>query len=561
MAFWQYGLHGDYEFPASGGINKPYPTMDNLTGARIIGSITINPNAEGSYFINLNTFSLGTQIMLEGANVSYQFTVRTPPPVHQVQGMRGQFRAYLRTPAGGEIELGTFTSENIFGYLTDISAVFSAFSIYYQNYQTSDIFPIPPAKAFPKAGSGGGLTNSIAMLVEEGVGIKFYAVGYSSYYEINDVRYHYDAPAQYLFTLGEDLLNNPALFDPVEDAYTPDEGIDEGPGDGIPPLPTTPDYPGEDDDFPPLPTGANAFAFSKLKLFKPTAAQLGNALDILYTDSTDSTIEQIIESAKKWWYKPEQYCIALMLSPVNAATTTSEHIKFGKYDSGIFADVVADQWQKVNLGSCNIPLKFGSFLDFNPHTKAKVYLPFVGFRDVSITEIMGATLYCEYNIDMLTGSAVAFLKIKKEASNTIVSYAFECNLGFQVPLTSNNYSTVITTLISAGISAGMKNYGAAASQVSGAISGIGSPELTESGKLTANSGVLASFTPAVIIEFPVPSTPSGYSGYRGIPSDVVATLGSVHGYTVVSHIHLDIPDATDEEINEIETLLSQGVIL
>lgn len=560
MAFWQYGLQGQNAFPSSGSVTRPH-NVDEIHNCRIIGSFTLNTNIpiDESYRVLLNTFSLGTQLIIDF--VPEPVTYYIPPSQRPVSGVRHRGYLKLRSKLGSEINLGSFTNDSALGYFTETSEVYTPFNIYYQNFHTSlNAYPMPPAKAFPRGGSGAGTTNQLAM-VSRSSGCDFYIVGFATSITVGDVQYHYNNPAVYIGTLSNTYLENPAFFDLNQDSYRPDEGSNEGPGDGIPPLPTAPDYPGENDDFPELPTGASAFAFSKLKLFKPTAAQLGDALDILYTDGTDSTIEQILESAKKWWYKPEQYCIALMLSPVDAPTATSEHIKFGRYDSGVFSDVVSSQWVKVNLGSCTIPLKFGSFLDFNPHTKAKIYLPFVGFRNISVSEIMGATLYCEYNIDMLTGAAIAFIKIKKESSNTVVSYAFECNVAFQVPLTSNNYNTVITTLISASVSAAAQNYAGAALKMVGPMNGLGNQELTESGKMTSNSGVLGSFTPAVIIEFPVPSTPSGYSGYRGIPSDVTSNLGSVHGYTVVDYVHLDIPEATEEEINEIELLLKSGVIM
>ena len=561
MAFWQYGLQGQNAFPTSGSVSYPYSTQANINNCRVVATFALNTNTPigQSYRVLLNTFSLGTQLIFDITPMQQTYNVTIGGQAGQdVDGVSHSIQGKLRAKGGAEINLGTSGNINAFGYITD-NRVSETFSIYYQNYLTATINdPLAPAKCFPLDGAGGATNVSIAMVSNSG-GCDFYVVGFPSYYDISNVKYNYTAPAYYMFSISNEYLENPALFDPNQDKFNADEGVD-GPGGGVDGLPTAPSYPGTDVDFPSLPSGASAFDFTTLRLFKPTAANLASALDILYSDDTESTLETIIESCKKWWYKPDQYCIALMLSPVNASTTTSRNIKFGKYDSEVSAPCVDSQWQIVDLGTVTIPLKYGSYLDFNPHANAKIFLPFIGIRSINLNEIMGATLACKYYVDMLTGSALCMVKASKPSSNSIVTYTYECNVAFQVPLTANNYNQVITSLISAGLSAGSQNYGAMAANIAQAASSLGSPSLTESGKLTSNSGVMGEFTPYVILEFPVPSTPNRYQEYRGIPSDSYVSLGSVHGFTVVNYVHLDIPDATDEETAEIESMLKSGVI-
>lgn len=563
MGFWAYGLQGQNAFPSSGGTSTPYGSQIEINNCQIIGSISLNTGVPvgQSYRVLLNTFSLGTQLMVEFTPEQRSYTALTPSPSHTVTGVGHSGRLFLReSGTGTEITLGSFYADTTLMYNTSADGSFPSFNIYYRNYQAVGGGNIPPGAAFPRGGSGAGTTNQIAM-VSKSDGVYFYIVGFPSYYDVGGVEYHYNAPGWYMGKIGNLYLENPALFDANADAYVQDsQGSEFGPGGGIPGLPTSPDYPGDNVDFPSLPTGANALAFSKMNLFKPSASQLGNALDILYSDSTDSSLEQILEYCKKWWYKPDQYCISLMLSPVNATTTTSKNIKFGKYDSEVTAPVVSDQFQIIDMGSCNVPLKYGSYLDFNPFASVKIFLPFIGFRSLNISEVMGATLYCKYYVDMLTGAAVCMLKVAKVSSNNVVSYTYECNLNCQVPLTSNTYAAVLTSLISAGISAGVGNYGAAAANMANIGAALGNPELTQSGQLSANSGVLGVMYPYLILEFPVPSTPNNYSTLKGMPSDQYVSLGSVSGFTKVDYIHLDIPDATDEERAEIESMLKSGVI-
>lgn len=565
--FWDNGLKGDNRWDASGSISYPYPSMPELNNCRIIGSLSMNPNAPigTPYRVLLNTFSTGAQVYVEFSPANYTFTL-TYPTVHNISGV-SQGATLILKKGDLEVNCGSLGSpEQALGYFTQHDAGVTTFSVYYMNYQSAtQTNPFPPAKAFPRGGAGAGLTNQIAMVANDS-GCHFYIVGFPSAYEINDVTYSYNAPAIYLGTITAEYLNNRDLLDPNIDANDA-TSTDFGPGGGIGGLPTAPDYPGSDIDFPDLPSGASAFGFSKLRLYKPTSAQLASALDILYSDSTETTLETIVESCKKWWYKPDQYCISLMLSPISANTGTNKNIKFGKYDSEIAAPVVTDQFQVVDMGTVQVPLQYGSFLDFSGYAVAKIFLPFVGFRSLNVDEIMGSTITCKYYVDMLSGSAIAMLRINRPGSNNSVYYNFDCNVNVQVPLTCESYSTIVSSILSAGVAAVSAGVSAGiAAPIGVAAAGSiaahgGAPDLTQSGNLNGNSGVMGGFTPYICIQFPVASTPAHYNNIKGKPADEYVSLGSVSGFTVVDNCHLEgITTATDEEIKEIENMLKSGVI-
>lgn len=564
MGFWQYGLQGQNAFPTSGSVTRPY-NVDEIHGCRIIGSVSLNTgvNIGDSYTVLLNTFSLGTQLYIRFTPA--QVTYHVPPSQQAVEGVKHNGHLILRAKGGSEIDLGAFGDDNSLGYFT---GNYQTFSIYYQNFHTSTIIdPLPPAKAFPRGGAGAGTNNQIACVCKSD-GVYFYIVGFATKLTIGGTTYYYNNPAVYIGKISNEYLENKALFDPNEDGYK-DDTVDEGPGGGVDGLPTAPTYPGTNIDFPELPTGASAFGFSRMNLYKPTAAQLGSALDILYSDSTESTLETIVESCKKWWYKPDQYCIGLMLSPVDASTSVSKNIKFGKYDSEVSAACVTDQYQVVDMGSVTVPLQYGSFLDFSGFAACKIFLPFIGFRSLNVDEVMGATVYCKYYVDMLTGSAVAMLKVARSSCNTSIYYSFDCNINVQVPLTANSYAQVVSSIIKAGTAAigtavtgGLAAGGAAAVARGLGVAGHGfAADLTQSGNLSSNNGVLGAFTPYICVEFPVASQPQGFNALKGKPSDSYTSLGSVSGYTVVDQVHLEgITSATDEEVKEIEQMLKSGVI-
>lgn len=567
MGWWQYGLEGQNAFPTSGSVTKPDGTNSNLNNCKIIGSFSLNTGVAlgEEYDILLNTFSLGTQLYLRcvpgyGGDTSLQVPAGATGRI-----VNHTIRLSLR--AGGEWYSpsgNTYTGANV-TYLTSITggsdSINPLFSIYYYLYcKFAPQNLSAPAFAYPYGGSGAANTNHIAMVCTN-TGADFYIIGHPAQSYYGGVLYDYPAPCTYIGSLPADYLNNPALFDPNEDAMSEEAASGTG-GEGgvnIPGLPVSPSYPSDNIDFPDLPTGADAFGFSRLTLYKCTSAILADALDILYSDSTESTLETIIESCKKWWYKPDQYCISLMLSPVDASTSASKTIKFGKYDSEVMCPFVSSQWHVVDCGYINVPLKFGSFVDFEPHAKAKIFLPFVGFRSISINEIIGGTIYIKYYVDILTGISVCMLKVVKDQSSSSILYTYDCNTQIQVPLTANNYSQVISGLLSATLAMAQGNQAGALTQAAGSVASLGSPELSQSGSLSPNSGVLSPLTPYVAIQMPVPSIPAGYNEQVGRPSNVYVSLGSARGFTQCEDVHLSIPGATSEEISMIEDMLKRGV--
>lgn len=564
MGFWKYGLEGQNAFPTSGAVTTPYGTIPNLSSAKIVSSFALNTgvNMGDTYRVLLNTFSLGTQLYLE----CYPVNDGDVSLIQPAGGVGTQISHHIRLALKNGDNWIYPNQGYYYGagtqYFSQVRGTGSfKFSIYYFFFCKFG-YNNQPNVSYPRGGRGAGTTNQLAMVSDDN-GVTFYIVGAPCELTINNVTYNYDCPCVAIGTIPRSILENASLFDSNADGMSEEDSeSSNGEGGGnIPGLPTSPKYPSDNIDFPPLPTGANAFGFSRLNLFKCTDAQLASALDILYSDSTESTLETIVESAKKWWYKPEQYCISLMLSPVDATTSSSKNIKFGKYDSEVSAPFVTNQWHEVDCGYIDVPLKYGSFIDFEPHAKAKIFIPFVGFRSISINEIIGSKIYIKYHIDILTGVGVCMIKVVKQQSSSSVLYTYDCNVNLQVPLTSNNYNQVISSLLSASMSAVSGNGMNAVAGLAQAGGAIASPDVSQSGALSPNSGILSILRPFVAIQMPVPSIPSGYNEQVGKPCNVYTAIGNLTGFTVCEDIHVNIPGATSEEISMIEDAFHAGVFV
>ena len=559
MAWYDNGIQGrdGTLYLNSDGISYPGGgALPNLVGGQIIGSVAITEQDQHDSL--LMTVPSGAQVYLR--------VTRTTEPNHQYYNP-----SELKTKAdytssvvlrknGSELE---FTSSS-WGFATVIAGENNIYDGYARLFQGSGwIEPgvcSTPDFAFPRAGRSGGGTQQLAM-TKDSQGIHFWKVAFSC--RTQSAEY----PA-YIVEVGRipaSALNNLFWFDPGTDGITDaQKGNSQGAG-GVPgdDRPVDYTYNGVDVDFPGLPSGASALGFGVMSIFHPTASQLASALEIIWSMVDLSSLTDLFDTIRdvvvKLIYKPEQYCVSLMMMPLNISGT-SKKILFGKYDTGVYAPAIDNQWQVVDCGSVTVPLKSGSAFDFSPYVKAMIFLPYVGFRSINANEIMGGTIYVKYYVDMFTGSALCFVKIANKNSNTSVLYTYECNVAQQIPITASIYGNLIGTLIQASTAVITGNAGAVASAVGSGINNL-APDVQVSGQLNANTGALGNGKPYVALHFPVQNIPNGFVDQNGYPSNVNVRLSNLSGYTEVEKIHLSVPGASMDDLKEIEQKLSEGVIL
>lgn len=361
----------------------------------------------------------------------------------------------------------------------------------------------------------------------------------------------------YAFGSGSEWLNGfdldrtqPSQVDP-ENPYDDDDNTG---GDG-------PNLDPEQDptDFPDLPNTS----LGMVTLFRPTQTVLNNLGSFLWSGPFDP------DNFKKLFTNPMDCIIGLSIVPASPPIASNKNIYFGNVDSGVLCDYVSTQYCKVNCGSLKIDKKVGDFLDYEA-TKISIFLPFIGFRELSPVDVMGHSITVEYNIDVLSGACAAFIKVGSRG----VMYSYNGSCISNVPLTATNYSGAIQNAVSAvssgaGIIAGAMSGAApltAMSAVSLATTAANTllnskPSIQRSGNLGGSAGIMSGKKPFIIIERPNYSVPDFYQNYVGRVSNKTASLGSLSGFTMVDSIHLENVPATAAEITEIETLLKQGVIL
>lgn len=313
---------------------------------------------------------------------------------------------------------------------------------------------------------------------------------------------------------------------------------------------------GDPVDFPGLPT-TNVLASGIVSMYNPDNTQLRSLTAVLWGNDFEQTIKKILND-------PFDAIIGLSLIPFSPTTSGSENCIIGNFDTEVDMPIVLSQWINLKCGSLKISESWRNALDYSPNTIIDIFIPFVGFRELKTEDVMNNTITLEYNVDLLSGAAIAMIKCGNK-----VMYTYPCKLTYDVPLTGSNKAALYTGMINIAMSAirGAAMGGALGAAGGAATSAIQTATSKQSnidrtGSLTSNTGDLGEFTPYIVIHRPVQSMPDQFKFIKGYQSNVTALLGACSGYTEVDFIHLDdISGATDSELNEIERLLKSGVLI
>lgn len=306
--------------------------------------------------------------------------------------------------------------------------------------------------------------------------------------------------------------------------------------------------------FPDLPTGGDTISTGMVRVYCPTTAQLQNLAGVLWSDDFVNTLKKIHND-------PMEAVISLHSIPIQLVGTSST-CKIGNFNTNVAMNAVTQQFYTANLGSIYIPEHWASALDYSPYVTVSCFIPYVGVKEIQVDDAIGKTLTVKANIDILSGACVLFIMCGDS-----VLYTYNAGLMFKHPLSMSSMAPLyqaIAGAISSTLSGAAQ--GGAAGAIGGMIGGALDVALSKwsnvsrSGAIGGSFGCLASFTPYLIIHRPIQSLASGFKHFKGYPSNITATLGSLSGYTEVESVHLTGIACTDQERDEIMGLLYNGVI-
>ena len=309
---------------------------------------------------------------------------------------------------------------------------------------------------------------------------------------------------------------------------------------------------------PSLPT-LSAVDAGFITLFKPTLSELADLASYMWTGAFD------IETFKKIFANPMDCILGMSIVPVAVPSGGSSTVKVGNISTGISMTKASTQYVELDCGSLKIEEYWGAYLDYAPYTKAQIYLPYIGMRELDIDDVMNKTLKVVYHIDILSGACIAYIQ-----SESTVVYSFIGQCSSSVPITGNDWTNVINGVlnIAGAIGSTIATGGLAAPLAIGAIASTAStvtnskPSVERSGAISGTGGLMGVQTPYLIITWPKQCVPEHQNGYIGYPSFITLPLNSLSGlgFNKIASIHLENISATENEKIEIEALLKEGVI-
>lgn len=321
----------------------------------------------------------------------------------------------------------------------------------------------------------------------------------------------------------------------------------------------------------PTPPLLSAVDTGFITLFNPTTAQLQALAHYMWDDPLFD-----LSNWKKLFADPMQAILGLSIVPVYVPSGGSTNVRVGNITTNVVMNLASTQYVTVNCGTINVNEYWGAYLDYSPYTKVEIYLPFIGMKPLNVDDIMGRSINLQYVVDILSGSCVATLECDED-----VLYSFVGQCSCSVPITGNDWTNVINGVLGvassigglmmtgsafAGVPFGQQSgtkINAISSNLSSTAQNVNNskPIPERSGAMSGMGGILGIQTPYLVLTRPQQCVPDYQNTYTGYPSFITRGLSQLSGFTIVNSIHLQNVPATDEELNEIETLLKAGVML
>lgn len=301
-------------------------------------------------------------------------------------------------------------------------------------------------------------------------------------------------------------------------------------------------------------------------MYRMSKGELQRLSNFLWTDS-------FVSNVKKFFNDPREIIVGLSIMPVLPDTEAApgSEVKAGGISTGVYGLKLTDQYKLETYGVIEVKAEKGNFLDYAPYTQVTAHLPFVGAHSLDVNDVMGKQLALKYIFDFLTGSCVAEIDVyDSEASEFKPRYFFGGSCGIQVPSSSEDFSRMYSSILSAGATLGsalstIATGGLTAPLLLGTASNMlangmnGSPSVEFSSGSGSVNGMIGCKAAYLVISRPKEKVAKDQQKYVGKPSFITRTLSSCSGYTKCLNVHLDNVPCTATERAEIERLLLDGV--
>lgn len=335
------------------------------------------------------------------------------------------------------------------------------------------------------------------------------------------------------------------------------------------------DYPDNDTNFNTNPSYNNNSGTNTLtKTYELDSIKLKQFGNFMWSSNFKDNVFSLVQS-------PLENIVSLKAMPLSGMGSDSEVIKVGNVQSEITADVVVDaDSKKTTVGSVKIPRVFNNFIDYTQFN-IKIYLPYIGFKELDPVAVMGKKLKLFYIWDCVLGNVMAELYLQGDNDDMLLYDCWQGSAGIDIAITSTNRGQIESGYVNNGISA-------IANLFSGNLAGVGkdvfsglTQEFHSESNGVGNPSLLGKMdmTARVIIKRPQPFEPLEYGHVKGYPCyQYFTNKNNKGGISQLSGASTDgtpnnlfikcgnfivsnIPDALNEEKREIKELMESGVYI
>jgi len=317
------------------------------------------------------------------------------------------------------------------------------------------------------------------------------------------------------------------------------------------------------------------------EIYVMTRTQLSSLTSELLTETFTQHVELLFD-------KPSENIVSLMMFPFDV----KEYYCNGE---GASVPDVATRINTVTLdtlsfqpSSLPFPLitlnsniyispYYHDFRDYYPYTDIEIYIPFIGFEKLDTNQVMGKKLKIEYAVDLQTGKATMYLSVSPNATPTNYDVVLirECQMGVSIAIGGGGYQDIANSILRLGISTAGQTLSMAAggTTADAMISGISKTTLngltsmnqhvTRGTSASAVNSLYSPFNMYIIRKRCNSFISPNFNTLYGRSLSQTRSFTNLNGYTEVDKVHLEgggFKTATDGELDEIESLLKNGVI-
>lgn len=293
----------------------------------------------------------------------------------------------------------------------------------------------------------------------------------------------------------------------------------------------------------------------------PTSTDVAEALQMGLNNVVDniSNFTNMFINSKLIDYVIDCHCI-----PVQPTLSESESIKIGFKTFSPTAQKTTTDYVDFDCGTLNIKEYYTNFIDY-VGTRAKLYLPFVGFVPIENEFFQNGLLQVIYRFNIIDGSFMAYVlssSSKSELSNSVIA-SYGGNACVHIPITGLNYSNMVSGIASGTVSAiaqvGKGNIGNALNSAMETLSN--KPSMQSSNGYNSTSAYLGIRYPYLIIEREVSNFSELYNNENGLPCNITKKISELSGYIQMDNCHMETLPCMEEEKEMIENLLLSGIIV